>query len=209
MIMSLEDHSGSNDGQTFPVSHAWLSREPGQLRIQKRSRHLTKSLSNLDLFPETLSAVAEETEDSLCVEVASDETQGSEKAQPPHDRGFRALPPYPLPHNAFDAFGLGGGTRGGRGQQLREQQRRGDVIRRSRSCLAATRTRTDNTNFGQTKFGKHQLWPNQVWPKPTFCFQDRGGGFQGSGPVRVGAGPGRASPGGPRSGWGPGEGGDP
>ena len=43
---SLVDYLGSNDGQTFLVSHAWLCREPG-----KRSRHLTESLSRETSFP--------------------------------------------------------------------------------------------------------------------------------------------------------------
>ena len=95
---SLVDHFGSHDGQTFPVSHAWLSREPGSCALKAFAASDGVAIER-NLFPEALSAVAEETENCWL------ET-----------------------------------TRGERGQQFREQQRRGEEIRGSRSRLAATRT---------------------------------------------------------------------
>ena len=84
----LVDHLGSNDGQSILVSHACLCREPGSCEYEALTTSDEVAV-NRDLFPETLSAVAEEKEDSLCTELAGDETQGSEKAQPPHDKGPR------------------------------------------------------------------------------------------------------------------------
>ena len=46
-----------------------------------------------NLFPEALSAIAEETENSLCTKLAGDENQGPEKTQPPHDGGLRESSP--------------------------------------------------------------------------------------------------------------------
>ena len=81
------DHLGSNDGQSILVSHAWLCREPGSCEYEALTTSDEVAV-NRDLFPETLSTVAEEKEDSLCTELAGDETH-----QPPHDKGPRESSP--------------------------------------------------------------------------------------------------------------------
>ena len=83
---SLVDHVGSNDGQTFPVSRTWLSREPGSGSCKASAASDGVAIER-NLLPEALSAVAEETENSLCTELA-DENQGPEKTQPAHDGGL-------------------------------------------------------------------------------------------------------------------------
>ena len=96
------------------------------------SRHVTESLSSENLFPDAISAVAEETENCWL----ETRTKG------PKRHNFLTKEDYEnqaSPQSAFDTFGLGE-TRGERDQQFREQQRRGEEIRGSRSCLAATRT---------------------------------------------------------------------
>ena len=85
---SLVNHLRSSDTQTFQGSHAWLCRKPGSCEYEVLAASDGVAIDR-DLFPETLSAVAEETEDPLRTKFAGDETQGSEKAQPPHDRGLR------------------------------------------------------------------------------------------------------------------------
>ena len=136
---SLVDHLGSNGGQTFLVSHAWLCREPGSCEYEALAATDGVAI-NLHLLPETLSAVAEETEDSLCIELAGDETQGPEKAQPPRDGGLResSLPAPSYPTERLRRMRPWGTMRTG-GSSFVQQQRRGEGIRRSRSCLAATR----------------------------------------------------------------------
>ena len=100
---SLVDHLGSNYGQTFLVSHRWLSREPGSCE------HMAFAASDgvaieRNLFPEVLSAAAEDTSNSLCTKLAGDENQEPEKTQPPHDRGQRESSP---PQSSFNASGPG------------------------------------------------------------------------------------------------------
>ena len=58
---SLVDHLSSNDGQTFPVSHAWLSREPGSFEY-KAFAASDGVATERNLFPDALSGVAEEME---------------------------------------------------------------------------------------------------------------------------------------------------
>ena len=89
---TLVDHIGSKDGQTFLASHAWLCRDPGSCGCEALATSDGVAIDR-DLFPELLSAVAEETEDSLCTKLPRDETQGTEKAQLPHERP---------PQSAFD-----------------------------------------------------------------------------------------------------------
>ena len=132
---SLVDLLGSNDGQTFPLSQAWLSREPGSCEHKAFAASDGVAIER-NLFPETLSAVAEETENSLCTKLAGDENQGPGKTQPRHDRGLRESSPSTKRLRRIRPRG----TRGGRNQQFREQQRRGERIRGARWCLAATRT---------------------------------------------------------------------
>ena len=131
----LVDHFGSNDGQTFPVSHARLSREPGSCEYKALAASDGVAIER-SLFPDALSAVAEETEDTLCTKLARDENQGSEKGPTSsRQRITRIKRPRkaPLTH-------LAEGDASRTGQQVCEQQRRGEGIRGSRSCLAATRT---------------------------------------------------------------------
>ena len=131
----LVDHFGSNDGQTFPVSHARLSREPGSSECKALAASDGVAIER-SLFPDALSAVAEETEDTLCTKLAGDENQGSEKGPTSsRQRITRIKRPRkaPLTH-------LAEGDASRTGQQVCEQQRRGEGIRGSRSCLAATRT---------------------------------------------------------------------
>ena len=95
---SLVDHLGSNDGQTFLVSHRWPSREPGSCE------HIAFAASDgvaieRNLFPEAL-----DTSNSLCAKLAGDENQEPEKTQPPHDRGQRESSP---PQSSFNASGQG------------------------------------------------------------------------------------------------------
>ena len=59
-LKSLVDHLGSNDGQTFPTSHAWLCREPGSCECEALATSDGVGIER-DPFPETLSAVTEET----------------------------------------------------------------------------------------------------------------------------------------------------
>ena len=58
------DHLGSNDRQTFPVSHTWLSREFGS-REYKASAASDGVAIEWIIFPEAHCAVAEETENFL------------------------------------------------------------------------------------------------------------------------------------------------
>ena len=55
---SLVDHLCSNDGQTFPASHAWLCREPGICEYEALATSDGVAIAR-DLFAESLSAVAE------------------------------------------------------------------------------------------------------------------------------------------------------
>ena len=83
---SLVDYLGSNDGQTFPLSHAWLCREPGS--CEHKAFEASDGIAiERNLFPEALSVIAEETENSLCTKFAGDENQ------PPHDGGLRESSP--------------------------------------------------------------------------------------------------------------------
>ena len=128
---SLVDHLGSHDGQPFPVSHACLSREPGSCALKAFAASDGVAIER-NLFPEALSAVAEETENCWL----ETRTKGPKRPnfltiedyenQASPTKRLRRIRPW--------------GTRGERGQQFREQQRRGEEIRGSRSCLAATRT---------------------------------------------------------------------
>ena len=81
---SLVDHLGSHCGQMFPVSHACLSREPGSCALKAFAASDGVAIDR-NLFPEALSAVAEETGELL----ARDENQVPEKTQLLHDRGLR------------------------------------------------------------------------------------------------------------------------
>ena len=118
MMLPRVDHLGSDGGQTFPLSHAWLSREPGSCE-HKAFEAFDGIAIERSLFPEALNAVAQETENSLCTKFAGDENQGPEKTQPPHDRGLReSSTSKRLRRIRLRA------TRGGRSQQFREQQRK-------------------------------------------------------------------------------------
>ena len=121
---SLVDHLnlGSNDGQTFPASHAWLSREPGSSKYKPFAASDGVAIER-DLFPKAFSAVAEETENSLCTKLARDENEGLEKTRPPHDRGLRESSSSTKRLRRVRPRK----TRGERRQQFREQQRRGGV----------------------------------------------------------------------------------
>ena len=74
------NHLGSNDGQTLPVAsdgvaierNAWLSREPGSCEYKVFAASDGVAIER-NLFPEALSAVAEETQQSLCTKLAGDE----------------------------------------------------------------------------------------------------------------------------------------
>ena len=86
------------------ASHAWLSREPGSCEY-KAFAALDGVAIERDVFPEALSAVAEETENALCTKLARGENQGPEK------NNFLTIEDYEnqaIPQSAFDAFGLGG-----------------------------------------------------------------------------------------------------
>ena len=80
------------------LTHVPIANPP----IEKtRSRHLTRSLSDRDFFPEALNAMVEKTEDSLCFELGSDEARTSEQTKSPRDGGPRETGP---PQSAFDAY---------------------------------------------------------------------------------------------------------
>ena len=74
---SLESHLGSNKKKTFPVSRTWLSRELGSCE-NKAFPACDGVVIVRNLLPEAFSAVAEETENSLCTQLARDENQGLE-----------------------------------------------------------------------------------------------------------------------------------
>ena len=88
----------------FPASHARLCRELGSCEYKAFAAPDGDAI-NRDLFPETLSAVAEETERTLCAPSwLETKPHGSEKGQPPQDEDYEN---QALPHSAFDAFGVG------------------------------------------------------------------------------------------------------
>ena len=82
----------------------------------KRSRHLTKSLSTKTSFPRPSVLWQERRRTLFCTTLARDETQGSEKAQPPHDKGLRESSPSAKRLRCIRPEG-----RGGREQQCRQQ----------------------------------------------------------------------------------------
>ena len=97
---SLVDHLGSHCGQMFPVSHACLSREPGSCALKAFAASDGVAIER-NLFPEALSAVAEETENCW----PETRTKG------PKRPNFFTIEDYEnqaSPQSAFDAFGPGG-----------------------------------------------------------------------------------------------------
>ena len=126
---SLVDHLGSNDGQTFQTSHAWLSREPGSWEYKPFVVSDGVAIER-NLVPQALSAVAET--EKLFFAPSWPERKGPTSSRQRTTR-IKPLCKAPSTHSAK-------GTRGGRRQKFREQQRRKGGIRGSRSCLAATRT---------------------------------------------------------------------
>ena len=122
---SLVDHLnlGSNDGQTFPASHAWLSREPGSSKY--------KPFAASDV-PKP-SVPWQKRRRTLCVPSCPEtRTKGLKRPDLLTIEDYENQAP---PQSAFDAFGPGRREANGASSFVSSSDEEG-----SRSCLAATRT---------------------------------------------------------------------